>query len=334
MLYSFENNIIEINNLYDGSIRRFDLSSFSIGKKLDVNHVTATRDRSNVALSFQVVDRDEIQIVKRHNEGVLLCDMNTGDITVLSDKTCHDVIFDRTDNDKLYINTNGTIESLCVTDKTINKIYKFRNFVEAPIEMKQSEDGKYLLFHKYKSDNKTMHLINLEANALESVIGSTFVYDFLNNNEIVHALMGGIKVYNITNKKNVSAITKANKLLKLGKNSADVHQISEALQITGQQDYVGLNDVTDPHVFCERIYFKVRITSKQKDFCKWCSVDKNFDDFQIHFSNPYGYGRGRIHSYGDNDRKIFVIFCGYKGCHVFDGDEVYALDECIPVLMN
>lgn|GEM_PF-4690977 len=333
MLFDIQNNILEIKDLYGDIVRQFDLSDFGFGKKAEINHAASTRDRSTVAISFQVVDLDGFKITKRHNEGILLCDMNTGDINMIYEKTCHDVMFDKADDGKLYINTKGTIASLCIANKEITKIYKFRNFVEAPINMKQSEDGKYLLFSKYKSDNRVLHLINLEANSLESIVGITFGYDFINNNEVIHSLSSGLKIYNIQGKKNSTPIPNASKLLKLAKDSPYVHQISEALHISGQDKLI-LNDVFAPHAFLKRIYFKVRITSHLKDFSKWCSMDKNFGDFQIHFENPLPYGRGEMYTYGDFSKEIFVINDGYDNCYIYDGDKAYTLEQYRPIHIN
>ena len=99
-----------------------------------------------------------------------MCNLQTNEIKKVFDKISHDIIFDKNDSGRLFINSKGTIISFYIADGTTGKIYKFRNTTEAPIDMKQSGDGKFLLFHKYKSDQKKLHLLNLESGTLEQMI--------------------------------------------------------------------------------------------------------------------------------------------------------------------
>ena len=331
MLYNIHNYRLTINDLIGNTKYKFNLKKFNFHKGFSINHVVSDYERKAVALSFKVVDMQGYKIVKTYQEGVLLCNLKTSEIDIIYDKTCHDMIFDKTDSRKLFINTNGIIASVCMTDRAVNRIYKFRNFTEAPIDMKQSEDGKLLLFSKYKSDNKMLHLINLESNTLDNIIGSTFNYDFLSNNEVIHSLSGGLKVYNTVSRKNTIPLTNAIKIAEQYGDSANIDQVREAFNIK-KGDRIIINEVYCPKVFCERVYFKVRITSKRKDFCKWCSVDKNFKDFQIHFENPERYGRGELFIYGDSSKYIFVVNAGrMSGCHVYDGDKSYTIKKYEPI---
>lgn len=332
MLYNLQNNILTIKNLLDGKTFQFDLQKFNFPKEPTLFAAACGRQRNAVAISFYVCDREGIKIVKTYAEGILLCDLLKNDIRILYHHSCHDILFDKNDSQKLYINTIGKIASLNLTDGSVHMIYKFRNFVDAPIGMKQSDSGKSLLFTRYKSDNKMLHLLDLENDALKCVIGSVFHYDFLSDDRVVHSLSRGLKIYHVNEKKNTIPLKDASVLSKRYGNHPFAIRISEFLSASkGIID----KELSAPHVFCGRIYFKVLLLSELGALHQWCSVNKDFLDFQTHCDES----SERLCIHGDASRHIFLfqkLFPEDKqwSCRVYDGGRQYKFLGYAPVILN
>jgi hypothetical protein len=227
------------------------------------------------------------------------------------------------------------IASLSLADGSVHAVYKHRTYLGAPIDMKQSDDGKSLLFYKYKADNRMLHLLDLENNVLKCVIGSVFDYDFLSDDKVIHALSSGLKIYHIDEKKNTIPLKDASTLSKRYGNSPFIAPISEILNT---KEHIISKGLSAPHVFCGRIYFEVSILRSDKSrLCQWCSVNKEFLDFQVHCDIPFS--GINLYIYGDASKPVFVFHCFLSeekqwGCCVCDGNRQYKLLGYAPTALT
>ena len=340
MLYNLQDNILKIKNLFNDKTYEFDLSIFDFPGKFFICYIVYSADNNKVILSFKVQDVNEKGLViKTYNEGLLECRLRTRKMNIICDKACDDFIFDKNDSNKLFVNISGCIYSFNITNKSLDKIYKFRNCCETPIYMKQNENGKLLLFSKSmsKTDKRKLHIINLENNTLNNTIGNTSVYDFINNSKIVCTLSKGLKTYNIISGKTNIALKNTSELIKKCNENSYAEQIYQILDIAKLIS----DEISEPFVFNKRIYFKVFILGKpngvwklkNNKFQKWCSFDKYFNDFQIHFEAS-GH-LSKLYAYKNNSKIIFVENDGMiDNCNVYDSNESYVIEKYEPIISS
>lgn len=215
--------------------------------------------------------------------------------------------------DRVYFSDKGSIVRWDFKNQETKILYTFPRAIHLPEMFELSPNEKLLAFTRYKSSGKYIYVLNLETLECTELKFAVFNYLWIDNSHIAWSLSGGIKVLDLSTKKNKSLIKDYEAVYKKC-NKADKEKIEYFLTAANTESCVDLIGKKDDNLIFALDVFQL----------------ENFENNPRHKGMWYYDLNAKKSTY---IRSLPLEFCGLT-TYYLDNDFVYASDSERAMISN